>query len=215
MSQDIANLTYNQVTTTSTSVSRQIEYQVAPDAVNPNKLVVVGSLNLSDTAVPQVSTITITAGSAGNEYAVTVGVTGSPSFTYRHKQVAGDTAASIAQFLATILDTNPNIVASVSGAVITVTGAVAGVAFTLDNSQSTTVGNVVTATTTAAAGTPKHRKIFDASLIFSVNANGFVTIESDGKFYDAALMPTVLQTFGRVSVANAPKALGTIILEQA
>jgi hypothetical protein len=214
MSQKIASLTYNETNTTVASVSRDIEYLVAPDDTNPNKIIVTGSLDLSDDGVRQVSTITITSGTTGNEYAVAVQVVGQPTLIYRHKQPAGATAVALAAFLATLIDTNPHVVATATGAVITVKSAVAGVAFTLDNSDSTTVGNVVVATTTAAAGTAKHRKLFETALIFGVNATGFITVTSDGKFYDGAMTPVLLQNYGPIGVAIAPKAITAIAAAQ-
>jgi hypothetical protein len=71
-----------------------------------------------------------------------------------------------------------------------------GQAFTLANTDSTTVGNVVIATTTANSGTALHRKIAEAEVSFSASESGFPKISTSGKWYDAALSPVQKQTFG-------------------
>lgn len=216
MTQEVATLSYNQVTTTTAAINRQVEYLIKPDNTNQNRIIVEASMDLSlSTSMAQVSSITVSTGNIGEEYAVSVQVTGQPTLTYRHKQVAGDTATSIAGFLAILINTNNNVIATASGGVITVKSAKAGDTFTLDNSQSTVPSKVVTATVTAATGTPKHRKLLEASLIFSINTSGFLILESDGNFFDGAAVPVVLQKFGKISVASAPRALATIISDQA
>ncbi len=179
--------------TSTTPTELEAEYRIS--SAENNKVKIEWYLTLNPDNVPQVSTVTITSGSTGDEYAVKVTV-GSSALTYRHKQVASETAASIATFLATLINTNPNVQATNVGGVITIKSLIPGQAFTLSNTDSTTVGNVVIATTTANSGTALHRKIAEAEIDFSANESGFPKISTSGKWYDAALSPVQKQSFG-------------------
>jgi hypothetical protein len=169
---------------------------------------------LDPTAIAQVTTITFTAGTTGDDYAVTV-TANSVAYTYRHKQEASQNATAIAAFMAAIMDTHPGVSVTATGAVVTVTSSVPGQAVTFDKTQSTTASNVVIATTTANAGTPLQRKIGEASVTFAitdVNSNGiggFPEISLSGKWYDGALSPTVTQNFGPLK-STAPKSANAL-----
>ena len=169
------------------------EYRIVTSVAN--KITTEWYLTLDPDNVAQVSTVTITAGTTSDEYAVKVTV-GASVLTYRHKQVASQNATAIAVFLATIINTNPNVTATSAAAVITIKSLIPGQAFTLDNSDSTTVGNVVIATTTANSGTALHRKIGEAELTFSASTAGFPVVSVSGKWYDGASSPVLKQNFG-------------------
>lgn len=179
--------------TATTPTELEAEYRITTS--QSNKIKTEWYLTLDPNNVAQTSTVTITAGSTGDEYAIKVSVN-STSFTYRHKQVASETATSIAAFLATLINTNPNIQSTSNAAVITIKSLIPGQAFTLANTESTTAGNVVIATTTANAGTALHRKIAEAELAFSANNKGFPVVSVSGKWYDGADLPVFKQTFG-------------------
>ncbi|MBN3946428.1 MAG: hypothetical protein HWQ38_08020 [Nostoc sp. NMS7] len=152
-------------------------------------------LTLDPNNVAQVSTVTITAGTTADFYAIQVTV-GTDVHTYRHKQIASETATSIAAFLATLINTNANVQAQSSGNIITITSLIPAQAFVLSNADSTTVGNVVFATTTPNSGTVLHRKIADATLTFTANPAGFPSVNVSGNWYDGGLVPVLKQSFG-------------------
>lgn len=98
-------------------------------------------------AVKQVSTVTFTDGSSGDVYKVVINgniysLTDTGGTTYAN-------ATAIATAMATAMAGSTTVDVSSSGAVLTVTAKSAGTAFTIANTGSTTVGNVVIATTTA------------------------------------------------------------------
>jgi phage tail sheath gpL-like len=185
---------YNRPKNTSTiATNLGSEYQIT--TTTENTITIDWFLSLDPTAIAQVSTVTISAGTLNDEYALTVTSGGSAS-EYMHKQVAGDTATTIASFLATLINTNPNVQAVSAGAVITVTSLIPGQAFTLANTDSTTPANVVIATTTANAGTAINRKIAEANVVFSASTTGFPVITLSGQWYDGSATPVLLQAFG-------------------
>ncbi|MEH2033205.1 MAG: hypothetical protein V7K67_26850 [Nostoc sp.] len=176
-----------------TPTELETEYRIS--TATPNTIAIEWYLTLDPDNVAQVSTVTVTAGTTGDEYAIAVTV-GSSTLTYRHKQVASQTATAIATFLATLINTNPNVQATSVGAVITITSVIPGQAFTLANTDSTTPGNVVIATTTANAGTALHRKIGQANVVFGAIATGFPVINVSGNWYDGSASPVQQQAFG-------------------
>ncbi|MCC5616533.1 hypothetical protein LC605_15925 [Nostoc sp. CHAB 5836] len=196
------------VATTPTEL--EAEYRIITSVAN--KITVEWYLTLNPDNVPQVSTVTITAGTTGDEYAIKATV-GSSAPTYRHKQLAGETAPLIAAFLATLINTNPSLWATSAGAVITIKSLIPGQAFTLANTDSTTAGNVVIATTTANSGTALHRKIAEADMTFSANTSGFPVVSVSGRWYDGAASPALKQTFGPL-VGTGNSTLDTIQIAQ-
>jgi hypothetical protein len=115
----------------------------------------------------------------------------------------------MAAFLATLINTNPNVAATSSAGVITITSAIPGQAFTLANTDSTTVGNVVIATTTANSGTALHRKVADIDVTFAVNANKFPTITLGGSWYNGAASPVVVLPVSVLSTSG-PRSIDTL-----
>ncbi|MFM6214196.1 hypothetical protein, partial [Planktothrix sp.] len=113
-------------------------------------------------AVSQVNTMTITAGSTGDDYLI--GVTaGDDSAIISYTQRSGDTATTIAARLLEEINGVPSASALVSGTaaanVLTLTSDLPGVTITYDVGGSTTPSNIVVAQTTAASGTAKMRKV--------------------------------------------------------
>lgn len=148
-------------------------------------------------AVSQVNTITITAGSAGNDYIIEID-DGTNSAIVSYVQQAGDTAASIAARLLEEVNGVPSVSDLVSGTVasnvLTLTADLPGTALTYDVSASTTPGNIVVAQTTAASGTAKMRKISEIKSYFEIPSGGRnLVIVSQTVFYDGANPPVVVR----------------------
>jgi hypothetical protein len=190
------------VTATTLETDYQISFPLA------NRVRITQNLTLDPAAVPQVSTVTLSAGSTGDDIAIHLTV-GSTTWVYRHVKAAGDTVATIAAFLATLINTNPNIAATSAAGVITITSAIPGQAFTLANTDSTVVGNVVIATTTANSGTALHRKVADIDVTFAVNANKFPTITLGGSWYNGAASPVVVLPVSVLSTSG-PRSIDTL-----
>ena len=205
--QEISTLTYNRTDITPTTVVT--EYRYSGDADNGNKQRIEQYMGLNSAAVAQKTTVTIAAGVNGNAYVVIVASNG-VTRTYRHEQATGDTAASIANFLATIISTHLAVTAASENNVITISACVAGIPFTTANTGSTTVGNLVMATPTANSGTPKHRKRWDITLTFDVSAQGFERVTATGTCLDGAEPPVAANTFGPLVLANAQTGIATV-----
>ena len=211
--QNVAVLSFERVQSTAVVTTLETEYRKSVDPTNGNKHKTEQFLTLDPLCASQVNTITIALGVVNDDYAVVI-TSGTDVLTYRHRQIAGDTANSIANFLAKIIDTSSYVQATSNAAVITITGAVPGAAFDVDNTTSTTPANLVIAETTPPAGTPKHRKRWEIIYTFSIKPNGFETVSCEGACYDGANPGTVIQRFGPLALADAPRSLSQIQTEQ-
>lgn len=164
-------------------------------------------------AVSQVNTITITAGSAGDDYIIGVS-DGTDDALVSYVQQSGDTASTIAARLLEEINGVPSvsnlIFGTVVAGVITLTAIMPGVALTLDVSASTTPGNLVVATPTSASGTAKMRKIGEIKTYFTLPADGRnLAGVSQVVFYDGGNPPSVART-GSESRANHPTSMEAI-----
>lgn len=195
-------ITYNRPQNSATTPTElETEYRIS--SPSGNAILTEVFMTLDPDNVAQVSTVTLSLGSAGDEYAIAIAV-GADSWVYRHKQTASDTTVSMAAFLAAIINTNTNVKASASSGVITITSLIPGQAFTPTVTESTTAGNLVVATPTANAGTALHRKIGQMIATFSVNNLGFPQISTSGSWYNGASVPVLQQNFGPLlGVGNA------------
>jgi hypothetical protein len=203
----IGTISYDRpANSTVTATTLETDYQISFPLAN--RVRITQNLTLDPAAVPQVSTVTLSAGSNGDDIAVHLTV-GSTTWIYRHVKAAGDTVTTMAAFLATLINTNPNVAATSSAGVITITSAIPGQAFTLANTDSTTVGNVVIATTTANSGTALHRKVADIDVTFAVNANKFPTITLGGSWYNGAASPVVVLPVSVLSTSG-PRSIDTL-----
>jgi hypothetical protein len=203
----IGTISYDRpANSTVTATTLETDYQISFPLAN--RVRITQNLTLDPAAVPQVSTVTLSAGSDGDDIAVHLTV-GSTTWIYRHVKAAGDTVTTMAAFLATLINTNPNVAATSSAGVITITSAIPGQAFTLANTDSTTVGNVVIATTTANSGTALHRKVADIDVTFAVNANKFPTITLGGSWYNGAASPVVVLPVSVLSTSG-PRSIDTL-----
>lgn len=168
-------------------------------------------------AVPQVSTVTITAGSAGNDYIVGVS-DGTDDALVSYVQQSGDTASTIAARLLEEINGVPSvsdlIFGTAVGGVITLTAVTPGVALTLDVSASTTPGNLVVATPTPASGTAKMRKIGEIKTYFVLPPGGRnLAGVSQVVFYNAANPPVIARTApeSRVSHPTSMEAISASV----
>lgn len=141
-------------------------------------------------AVSQVNTMTITAGSTGDDYLI--GVTaGDDSAIISYTQRSGDTATTIAARLLEEINGVPSASALVSGTaaanVLTLTSDLPGVTITYDVGGSTTPSNIVVAQTTAASGTAKMRKVAEIKTYYEIPSGGRNLVAvNQSVFYDGA-----------------------------
>lgn len=191
---------------TVTATTLETDYQISFPSANTVRIT--QNLTLDPAAVAQVSTVTLSAGSTGDDIAVHLTVNAT-TWVYRHKKAAGDTVTTMAAFLATLINTNPNVAATSALGVITITSAIPGQAFALANTDSTVTGNVVIATPTANSGTALHRKVVDVDVAFSVNTNKFPLITLGGNWYNGAASPVVVLPVSTLTVAG-PKSIDTL-----
>lgn len=202
----VGTLAYDRpANSTVVATTLETDYQVSFPSANTVRIT--QNLTLDPAAVAQVSTVTLSAGVTGDDIAIHLTVSGT-TWIYRHKKAVADTVITMAAFLATLINTNPNVAATSSVGVITITSAVPGQAFTLANTDSTTVGNVVIATTTANSGTALHRKIIELDVAFTVNTNKFPTITLGGNWYNGAASPVVALPVS-VLTTSGPKSIDT------
>jgi len=139
-------------------------------------------------ATPQEDTVTVTAGSAGEIYALDITVGGTTE-SVDYVMMAGDTADDIAAAIAAEFSSADITLAaaSVSGNVVTVTSASPGSTATLDVSRSTTPGNFAVANTVAASGTGNSVKVATHRYWFAIPSGGRnLACYYQNMFYDAA-----------------------------
>jgi hypothetical protein len=203
----VGTLSYDRpANSTVTATTLETDYQISFPSANTVRIT--QNLTLDPAAVPQVSTVTLSAGSTGDDIAIHLTVS-STTWVYRHVKAAGDTVTTVAAFLATLINTNPNVAATSALGVITITSAIPGQAFTLANTDSTTAGNVVIATTTANSGTALHRKVAEIDVAFTVNTNKFPTVTLGGNWYNGAASPVVVLPVSAL-VVNGPRSIDTL-----
>lgn len=217
--QAAASLTFNRPKLSTTAPATVLaEYRLASPAENQAKIE--QYISLDPAAVSQQSTVTIAAGTVGDIYAITVGGDAPPtagsssstlaSQTYLYKQKTGDTPTIIAKALAALIDSDPRVTASSSTGTITVTGAVSGLAFTLDNTGSTTVGNVtIPPVTRAASGSVKHVKVVDIALVFDVSSDGLPTCNISVQWFTGDATSVAFQAPVLYS-AKGPRSIDTM-----
>lgn len=170
-------------------------------------------MDLDPTTVAQESTITIAAGITDDLYTVSI-ADGTTTDIYTYRQEAADTADIIAASLTQLLDLHPGVRVTAATNVITVAGVHGGVVITIDVSSSSTPGNLVTATPTAASGTPLFVKIATVTTTkvlteASAGVNGFPRVLMSVDFYDGdAVSPIILAT--REVSTTSPRNLDDI-----
>lgn len=203
--QSASTITYdrpNSSATTSTTLAS--EFRKVSSTADTVKYEVYSTLDPDNVA--QVDTITITAGTASDVYAVEVD-DGTTSRVGAYVMQLGDTGAIIATRLAEVLDLHPGIVATATNNAITVTSIIPGVSVAYDKTQSTTVGNVIIANSVANAGTALHRKLADFSVKRTLVTTGtgdtkkdFESYQFSVNFYDGANPAVLVTAQGPVSL---------------
>lgn len=200
----VGTITYDRPNNTAvTATTLETDYQIS--FPQTNRIRISQFLTLDPAAVAQVSTVTLSAGSTGDDIAIHLTV-GATTWVYRHKKAAGDTVTTMAAFLATLINTNPNVSATSALGVITITSAIPGQAFTLANTDSTTAGNVVIASVTANSGTALHRKVVDLDVTFDVNSEKFPRVTLGGNWFDGGASPIAVLPVSALT-ASGPRSI--------
>lgn len=200
----VGTITYDRPNNTVvTTTTLETDYQIS--FPQTNRIRISQFLTLDPAAVAQVSTVTLSEGLTGDDIVVELTV-GANVWHYRHQETAADTVTTMAAFLATLINTNPNVAATSALGVITITSAIPGQAFSLANTGSTTAGNVVIATTTANSGTALHRKVVDLDVTFDVNSEKFPRVTLGGNWMDAGASPVAVLPVSALTV-NGPRSI--------
>ena len=189
-----------------TSTTLPSEFRKVTSTADTVKYEVYSTLDTDNVA--QVDTITITAGTVTDVYAVEVD-DGTTTRVGAYIMQTGDTAAIIATRLAEVLDLHPGIQATATNDVITITSVIPGISVAYDNTQSTAVGNAVIANTTANAGTAIHRKMADFSVKRTLVTSGSGATKKDYEsyqltvaFYDGANPAVLVTTQGPIALTS-------------
>lgn len=214
MVESFGSISYNRPyanVTQSTELETEMRHSVTSEG--KHRIELWATLNPGNTA--EVRTVTVTLGTTADQYRVVV-ASGSVTKTYIREQVGGDTIATIAADLATLINTHPAVTARAVGGVVTVTGNIPGVTFTLANTGSTTPANVALAITTAASGIPLHRlmaALEAETVVKSTDQGAFLTQRVNGVVYDGAATPAVAKTWGPLEGSPMTKSLDVLQTE--
>lgn len=154
-------------------------------------------MNFDDSAVAQVEQVTITnVAGADAYYSVKIaGATETVQYDFLALTADTHTTATIAAALAKLINSHADVVASATGAVVTITGVVPGAAFTstvdcrnkADDLQVSPALN--TATSTAASGTPRTSQLFKFAMQVVISQN-FPNLQIEVTSYDQDENPT-------------------------
>lgn len=210
--QDKGSLIYSRPrTSTEVSTTLETSYDILPSP-GANQTSEDVWFDLDPDTVAQESTITISAGTTDDLYTVSI-ADGTVTDRYTYRQEVGDTATIIATSLAQLLDLHPGVKVTSASNVINVVGVHGGVTVTITVSASTTPGNLVVATPTAAAGTPKYVKVMniitEKELTTSGTNKGFPKVSMTVAYYDGDdTTPVVLST--KTVSSTGPRSLDEI-----
>ena len=165
-------------------------------------------VNVDDTAVRQVTTLTVTGGSTGDVYSV--GIQNNGNYTnFAYIQQSTDNDHQIAQRLAETIDKSTFVEASSNGNLVIIIVYEAGQSITVTNDQSTVPGNIVITETVAADGAGNVVLLLSKTrLTYSTNTEGKPQIETEIEWYfnDDA---TPITTSNR-GIATHPNSLGEL-----
>ena len=207
----IADLTYTAITTSTSTVSLEVEARVVPIAGGAN-VRVEHWVNLDATSEPQVETITVSQANlpvADAHYQVSIdGPTGAARvFSWFFDSSETPTEDDVAAALAELINLHPDVMAVQGGTgvenTVVVTGVTPGTtgAFTctvtcLSLSNGSAVSNAISrTTTTAASGSGKVRKLAQLTIAPDIDANRKFTVQATGiSFFDGAASPTAVNT---------------------
>jgi hypothetical protein len=207
----ITDLTYTAITTSTASVSLEVEARIVPIPGGAN-VRVEHWVNLDATSEPQVETITVSQANlpvADAHYQVSIdGPTGPARvFSWFYDATATPTEDDVAAALAELVNLHPDVMAVQGGTgaedTVVVTGVIPGTAgaFTctvvcLALADGSTVTNAISrSTTTAASGDGKVRKLAQLTIAPAIDANRKFTVQATGiSFFDGAASPTAVNT---------------------
>lgn len=204
----ITDLSYSATTTTTATVSLEVETRVIAQTGADYKLET--WYNLDATAEPQVDTVTVSQANlpaADAYYTVTIdGITGGArQFTWFYDQSTTPSEDDVAAALAELVNLHPDVSAVQGGTgaeeTVIVTSNVPGTggAFTLtvgclQASDNSSLGTAIsTTTTTSASGTGLVRKITEVVVGPSIDANKKPVFSvKSGSHFDGAASPTAV-----------------------
>lgn len=221
----ITDLSYSAVTTSTATVSLEVESRVVPVPGGAN-YTIEHWVNLDATAEPQVETITVSQANlpaADAHYQVTIdGPTGAARvFSWFYDFSATPTEDDVAAALAELINLHPDVSAVQGGtgaedtviATATLPGTAGAFTCTVDalllSDGSSVASAISTTTTTAGSGDGKVRKLAQATIAPGIDANKKFTINLTGvSFFDGAASPTADSTTS--SVFTHPKTMDAI-----
>ena len=207
----ITDLTYTAITTSTASVSLEVEARIVPIAGGAN-VRLEHWVNLDATSEPQVETITVSQANlpvADAHYQVSIdGPTGSARvFSWFFDATATPDEDDVAAALAELVNLHPDVMAVQGGTgaentvVVTAVNPGTGGVFTctvtcLALADGSTVSNAIaTTTTTAAVGEGKVRKLAQLTIAPNIDANRKFTVQATGiSFFDGATSPVAVNT---------------------
>jgi hypothetical protein len=207
----ITDLTYTAITTSTASVSLEVESRIVPIAGGAN-VRLEHWVNLDATSEPQVETITVSQANlpvADAHYQVSIdGPTGAARvFSWFFDVSDTPDEDAVAAALAELINLHPDVMAVQGGAgaentVIATavnpgtTGAFTCTATCLSLSNGSAVSNAISrTTTTAASGSGKVRKLAQLTIAPDIDANRKFTVQATGiSFFDGAASPTAVNT---------------------
>jgi len=207
----ITDLTYNSITTSTASVSLEVEARIVPIAGGAN-VRLEHWVNLDATSEPQVETITVSQANlpvADAHYQVSIdGPTGAARvFSWFFDATATPDEDDVAAALAELINLHPDVMAVQGGTGVENTVVVTAVnpgtagAFVctvtcLALADGSTVSSAIaTTTTTAGSGDGKVRKLAQLTIAPSIDANRKFTVQATGiSFFDGAASPVAVNT---------------------
>jgi hypothetical protein len=207
----ITDLTYNSITTSTASVSLEVEARIVPIAGGAN-VRLEHWVNLDATSEPQVETITVSQANlpvADAHYQVSIdGPTGAARvFSWFFDATATPTEDDVAAALAELVNLHPDVMAVQGGTgaedtvIVTAVNPGTAGAFVctvtcLALADGSTLGTAIsTTTTTAGSGDGKVRKLSELTIAPSIDANRKFTVQATGiSFYDGAASPVAVNT---------------------
>lgn len=165
-------------------------------------------INVDDTAIREVVTLTVTGGSTGDVYSVGIQNDGNYQ-NFAYVQQSTDTSIQIAQKLAETIDKSIFVEASATGNVVTLVVYEAGQAITVTNDQSTNPLNLAILQTVAPSGADNVVLLLsNTRLTYSTNLQGKPQIEAEIEWYfNNDLTPVTSSARG---IAVHPNSLGEL-----
>lgn len=165
-------------------------------------------INVDDTAVREVVSLTIAAGNTGDVYSIGIQNDGN-YHNFAYIQQSTDTAIQIAQNLAKTIDKSEFVEASAAGSIVTIIVYEAGQVITVTNDQSTTPANIIISQTVTADGAGNVVLLLSKTrLTYSTNSEGKPQIEAEIEWYfNNDLTPVTASNRG---IAVHPNTLGEL-----